>query len=353
MATPRASKARPLEPLAKGPETTLVPLASKLATWIKRGERDIGRKLDAAARAFGARNWSALFSTFPKFRPGLDWGRSANHPALNSGIGLWHPATAQAALQSWSTAAETERTLSFELGEPGSRIYGAWNLLGRLLGLAAPVTLGYFNDWLRLYWTLRRLSIVQFPDGPMSLRCGVRSQGVFDRTKQDFADSLAFSLPWRWRRKPHPLPDAHWEKSEEVVAFVALRERIVESARGITEDARDAVPRWPTPADSYYLRTQEGIAAWTTGADKNPNTPGISAMIWRPNADSVVTCPPPSTAHIRGKKVPQTVEWDMATRRLHFTQRPPGTPHDLEVELPRGAVIYYVKHGQSGLEPAG
>ena len=354
------------------PEVALVPMTA-LAARAQPGQE--AAVLDGEARSYGARDWLEMFSRFPKFA--LDTasvGKSANHPAMNSGLGLLHPTTRGAALDSWARSAEVERTQGFELGEPGSRLeYGSWSLLGRLLAwrwaTGSPGEAGalaeYAASWLELYWTLRALSMTVLQDGPMSLRCGARSQGVFDRTKQDYADSIAFGLPWKWRTRPHPLPDKAWQKSDEVLALDALRPQIEASAGEVRQrlspgsageswkaarDLAGSAPKWPTLCPTWYLRTADGLAVWCEKADMNANTPGISAMIWHAGAPgTIVSMPSPSRDHIRQKKVPQECR-RIEGNRLYFKQSPPGQPEELERDLPGGDVFYLARHGEAGLE---
>lgn len=359
------------------PELALVPLMTVVARE-KAGQADA--VLDNEARSFEPKpqNWPDMFNRFPKFAPDTaQRAKSANHPAMSSATGLFHSATSGAALDSWLRAAEVERTEGFELAEPGSRLeYGCWNLQARLLAYRwakknpqaerAGALAEYATAWLSLYWTLRALSIVVLPDGPMSLRCGARSQGVFDRTKQDIADSIAFGLPWRPRTKPHPLPDKAWLKSDEVLALEALRPEIEESAKPVRQRVplqpdggerwKEAsglaalVPKWPTLCPTWYLRTAEGVAVWCEKADLNSNTPGISAMIWNAgDPGKIFTMPSPSRDHIRQKKVPQVIQL-LAGNRLHFKQSPPGKPEEFEGALPGGEVFYRLRHGEGGLE---
>jgi len=350
------------------PEVSLVPMMA-LAAQARPGQE--AAVLDREARSAGAKDWPEMFSRFPTFAPDTaSVAKSANHPAMNSALGLLHPLTRNAAIDSWARAAEVERTQGFELGEPGSRLeYGCWSLLGRLLawrwakGNEAGALADYAASWLSLYWTLRALSMAILPDGPMSLRCGARSQGVFERTKQDYADAIAFGLPWSWRTRPHPVPDKAWEKSDEVLALEALRPQIEASAEAVRRELSPAgdgwkaarglavsAPKWPTLCPTWYLRTADGLAVWCEKADMNPNTPGISAMIWRSGEPgTIVSMPSPSRDHIREKTVPQECR-RIEGNRLHFKQSPPGRPQELEEDLPGGEVVYLARHGEAGLE---
>lgn len=327
-------------------EDLLVPLVANLASSPPDQVESI------LARVSPKGDWPKFHSTLPRFPDHFDFG-SPNIRAMASVCALHHPSTVDLGVVSWLRAAKLEREIGFELEEPGSRIYRSWTLMARLLGFRWSQAhthvelLAYFTRWLDLYWTLEFLAAVDLPDGIMSLRCGARSQGTFDRLKSDYALSIALDKPWKWRKKPHPLSDSAWKKSHEIIAFDALRSEIEKSSKKtsivgvLSSDASI-----PTIAPTIYYRTAEGLAVWCERADINGNTPGISAMVW---ANGVLkTAPSPSRAHIRQKRVPQHIERLGST--LHFRQEAPGIEEELELELPSGAVIYEVRHGNKGIE---
>ncbi len=316
-------------------------------------------------------SWPEMYARLPKFPDHLIFN-SPNIQALASGCGLWHPDTQEVALASWSRAADLETSVGFELVEPGSRIYRGWSLLGRLAalrwalanpGVGDPL-LVYLSSWLDLYWTSESLASVEFVDGTISLRCGARSQGAFNRLKSDYPLSIALGRHWKWRRKPHSLPDQAWRKDADVLGFEGyLREIEFSSAsvrdawqaseggsrRLIVQSIVTAAPKWPTIAPTVYRRTSEGLAVWCERSDINGNTPGIAAMISR--LSGMETAPRPSRAHKRQKKVPQEIRREGAV--LHFRQSAPGEPQEFDLQLPGGELFYEVRHGVGGLEMAG
>lgn len=311
--------------------------------------------LDQLAKKAWGSTWLEMWrSGIPKFPTQLDFG-SPNMRALAL-VGLWHPATREGALASLRNGALLDRTIGFEKEEPGSRIYGTWTLMGYLLAYRWAMTFKpadtalddvreYLSDWLRLWFSLRRLSMIVLSDGPFSLRCGARSQGTFGRTLADYADSIAFSVPWEWRGKPQP--DRYLAESDEVRTFNALTKEIKEHVGSHTVPA--GFPSWPTIAPTHYLKTSTGSAVWCERADINRNTPGISFMMWRDGV--LVAGPNPSRAHIRQKRVPQevTVEEHTGVRGLRFKRYPPGVPEDRWERLPDGEIVWCYIHDQGGL----
>ncbi len=306
------------------------------------------------------RSWPDMYATLPRFLDHMNFG-SVNIKSLASGCGLWHRETRDAARQSWLNAAMLQRTIGFEMEEPGTRLlYASWTLEGHLLGyryaLAAGDTelINYFSSWLALWWKSRQLSMLVLPDGPMSLRCGARSQGVYNRTIADYADSIAFSIPWKWRAKPHSLPDQYLRTSDEAIAFDNLKQEI-KASWSSAERFEFESGKWPIIAPMNYYRTSQGLAVWCEKADVNGNTPGISAMISYDGADNLTCCPNPPdrhapNSHKRQMMVPQSISYDAGNRVLSFTQSAPGIPENRRVKLPGGELVYHVRHGENGLE---
>lgn len=327
------------------PELTLLPLCRI----VSQGGRD--KEIDAYCRSVGAKNWLDLFNRYPKFNEtAINNGGSSNHPALNCGVGLCHTSTRDEAIEGWKRAAEMESsTIGFELNEPGSRLdYKTWSLIARLIGyreLGAEWCDGYFDKWLRLYTGLELLSTVVLEDGPFSLRCGARSQGVFDRTKADYFITKVTYEKWSWRSKPHPLPDKSRQKSDEIVAIDNLSE-VIDQIN--TDD--ENLPNWPTLNPTHYYKTTGGLAVWCERADLNSNTPGISAMVYYFGEKRLVTAPSPSRDHLRQKKVPQMVHFYEKDKILHFEQSHPGRAERLDIPLPSGDLVYHIYHGPNGLE---
>lgn len=348
------------------PELSLLPLCRI----VSQGGRD--KEIDTYCRSVGAKDWRELFDKYPKFnseRAILD-GASSNHPALNCAVGLCHSFTREESNEAWKRAAEMESsTIGFELNEPGSRIYKTWSLISRLIGyreLGPEWNNRYFEKWLRMYVAVELLSTITLHDGPFSLRCGARSQGVFDRTKSDYFISkvmthrVATNWNWRWRTKPHPLPDQAWKKSDEAVCIDSLYD-IYKGIAGYSNefDFRhffpvksivEICPSWSTMNPTHFYRTTEGLAVWCERADLNSNTPGISAMVYYFDERRLVTAPSPSRDHIRQKKVSQQIHFDESNRLLHFEQSYPGRPETLDIPLPSGDLVYHIYHGPNGLE---
>ena len=347
------------------PELALVPISRLLAG---SDPKSAPAALDTAARSFGAASWGAMFEGYPLFRPDTaSSDRSANHPALNSAIGLYHPQTAEKAAESWATALKVESTEGFELGEAGSRLeYRSWSLIARLLlfraarsGILKSAELSaYAKDWLTMYWGLERMSTISTPVGPRSLRCGSRSQGAFGRMKSDYALSLASGANWHFVAGQ----DKYWKNSDEVKAFDSLKDELKASFSSLAglEDGSDrflrTMPNWPCLNETWYFRTSEGAAVWCDGEVEggddvvNANTPGIAAMGFVEGTNLVWALPPASDDHIRQKAVSEqvtTVRDGKVPVRLDYTVGGAGREMSLSRDLPKGRPEFLVVHGKT------
>lgn len=353
-----------------GIETTLVPLMAELAR-----TPSLGRGLtNQAAKLAGFDGWPEFFSGAPRFRRTLTGG-SPNHQAMVAACGLYHPATFDEAVASWRVCAATEPLLGFEREEPGARIYGTWSLEGRLLLLAHPDTpmdLKYSaRNWLAMFWGLGALSAIPFGGGYRSLRCGARSQGVFGPMKSDVALTIAMGKEPVFGKGDKFPP--FWRKSPEVIAILALRGTIEDSSAA-AEHLAYYPPNpfqtmllmpaaWASQATTWYMRTTGGVAVWLDEPERgegnddvpNKNTPGIAAM--GSDEHGIWSLPPPSRDHVRQKRVIEAVEVGRDGRdgggrpvRLHYHQGGSGRQMSITQDLPKGDMIYLVKHGPKGLE---
>lgn len=352
-----------------GIETTLVPLMAELAR-----TPSLGRGLtNQAAKLAGFDGWPEFFAGAPRFRRTLTGG-SPNHQAMVAACGLYHPATFDEAVASWRVCAETEPLLGFEREEPGSRIYGTWSLNARLLLLAHPDTpmdlKDYARDWLAMFWGLGALSAIPFGGGYRSLRCGSRSQGVFGPMKSDVALTIAMGKEPVFGKGDKFPP--FWRKSPEVIAILALR-GLIEDSSAAAEHLAYYPPNpfqtmllmpagWTSQATTWCMRTTAGLVVWLDEPERgegnddvpNKNTPGIAAMGYDENG--IWSLPPPSRDHVRQKRVIEMVRtryspiFPSRPGWLDYHQGGAGRSMSISQDLPKGDMIYLVKHDPKGLE---
>jgi hypothetical protein len=374
---------------SKNPETILVPMMADVAEMLAKGvsDRAIAAYLDGAAEDHGFADFATLYRSMPRFVRFAEGkgGKSANHPAMSAGLGLFHPDTRDMALEDWEAAATLELGgVGFELNEPGSRLnYGSWSLAGRLLlarflyrevptdDYKVKRLLPYAKYWLQTWLQRAALAGTHVAEGApfRALTCGSRSGGFTGLIYADVAAAIGLRLSLRWSRDPAKGYPPFWKRSPEVRIFQALARELQEhgAAARASQLGRFKLWEFRSAAETWYLRTSEGVAVWLDDIEApadnddagNSNTRAIAAMVHlyadRDVFPEVYTLPPAAEAavHIRSKAVHErvTTVW-VGTRPVALEYEQGGAARLMRTrqDLPKGEIVYLIRHGRNGWE---